>query len=133
MSTPTLAGLFILFILVTNLNSMAILTDSVVLSIKDSLSWVSNWRLLTYVIYCFTSFGLGIIFIVPNGSQILQNTQYAVESSSILLSFMMVRSLKLTVYGDNLAVRPRKGERVNLEGSKYILYDPRLKGIESPS
>ena len=93
MSTPTLAGLFILFILVTNLNSMAILTDSVVSSIEDSLSWISNWRLLTFVVYCFISFGLGVIFLVPNGSQILHNTRYAVELSSILLSFIMVRTV----------------------------------------
>ena len=99
MNTPGLAGLFILFILVTKLNSMAILTDSVLSSIEDSLSWVYNWRLLTFVIYCFTSFGLGIIFVVPNGSQILQNTRYAVESSSILLSFIMVRTSYLLVNG----------------------------------
>ena len=30
------------------------------------------------------------MFILPNGSQILQNTHYAVEASSILLSFIMV-------------------------------------------
>ena len=90
MNTTVRAGLFIVFILVTKLNSMAILTDCLVSSIEDSLSWVSDWRLLTFVIYCFTSFAFGLIFLLPNGSQILQNTQYAVEASSILLSFMMV-------------------------------------------
>ena len=51
---------------------------------------VADWRLLTFVIYCFASFALGLVFILPNGSQILQNTHYAVEASSILLSFIMV-------------------------------------------
>ena len=51
---------------------------------------MDDWRLLTFVIYCFASFALGLVFILPNGSQILQNTHYAVEASSILLSFIMV-------------------------------------------
>jgi len=99
MTSPLRCGLFILFILITKLNSMAILTDSVVSSIEDSLSWVADWRLLTFVIYCFASFALGLVFILPNGSQILQNTHYAVEASSILLSFIMILTI---VYGYGL-------------------------------
>ena len=91
MNASARASLFIVLIIVTKLNSVAILTDSVISSMEDSLSLISNYRLLTFVVYCFASFLLGLIFIVPNGYQLLHNTRYALEASNVLLLPLMVR------------------------------------------
>ena len=76
--------------MVTKLNAASVLTDSVITSLGDSIAWLANWRLLTSIIYAFVSFIFGLIFIVPNGWQMVLITQKALEVSSVLLIPLVV-------------------------------------------
>ena len=88
--------LFILFVALTKLNAASLLTDSVITSLGDSVAWLTNWRLLTSIIYAFVSFIFGLIFIVPNGWQMVLNTLKALEVSSVLLiPFVVILFLHL--------------------------------------
>ena len=88
--------LFILFVTLTKLNAASLLTDSVITSLGDSVAWLTNWRLLTSIIYAFVSFIFGLIFIVPNGWQMVVNTLKALEVSSVLLiPFVVILFLHL--------------------------------------
>ena len=84
---------FLIYIIVTKINAAALLADSVITSLGDSVAWIANWRLLTSIIYAFVSFMVGIVFTVPNGWQMVLDTFKAVEISSILLLPFMVRIL----------------------------------------
>lgn len=94
MNAPARAGVFIVFIIICKLNAIAILTDSVISSLTDSLSWMANYRVLTFVTYCFASFSLGLFFIVPNGYQLVENTRYSTEAASLLLLPLMVSKIQ---------------------------------------
>ena len=82
--------LFLVYVTLTKLNAASVLTDSVITSLGDSIAWLANWRLLTSIIYAFVSFIFGLIFIVPNGWQMVLITQKALEVSSVLLIPLVV-------------------------------------------
>ena len=84
-SSSSFLPLFLTYIIVTKVNATALLADSVMTSLGESVAWIANWRLLTSIFYSFVSFILGIIFTVPNGWQMLLNTYKAVEIATILL------------------------------------------------
>ena len=89
MDTPGRAVAFLLFIVLAKLNAIAILKEAVVSSLTDYLA-SSKWNLLSGVTCCFGLFLLGLLFIVPNGSEILANTQFATQTAAIILLPMIV-------------------------------------------
>ena len=86
--------LFLFYVMVTKFNAASVLTDSVITSLGDSIAWLANWRLLTSIIYAFVSFILALIFTVPNGWQMVLNTQKALEVSSVLLMPLLVSNFR---------------------------------------
>ena len=79
-----LAILFFMFILLTSINTVAILSESMISNLQDNFELASKSRLITSSIFCLGSFSMGLFFIVPNGSQLLYNTNYALETASVV-------------------------------------------------
>ena len=71
--------------MVTKFNVASLLADCVITSLGESITCIENWRLLTSIIYALISFILGLVFILPNGWQMVLNTHKAIETSSIVI------------------------------------------------
>ena len=85
-----LSVLFFLYIILTSINTVAILGEALISTLEDTCSWASKSRILTPSTFCFTSFLLGLIFLLPNGYQLLHNTTYALETASVLYIIFIV-------------------------------------------
>ena len=92
-----LAILFFMFILLTSINTVAILSESMISNLQDNFELASKSRLITSSIFCLGSFSMGLFFIVPNGSQLLYNTNYALETASVVYIPFVV-SVDLTFF-----------------------------------
>jgi SNF family Na+-dependent transporter len=91
------SGLFFGLIALSELNTMAILTDACVSIIEDSFEIASKSRVLTSSIYCLASFSLGLPFLTSHGVELLERTTSALEASSLILVALGVSRLQLIV------------------------------------
>ena len=93
-----LSVLFFLYIILTSINTVAILGEALISTLEDTCSWASKSRILTTSTFCFTSFLLGLIFLLPNGYQLLHNTTYALETASVLYIIYIVSIFHVNLY-----------------------------------
>lgn len=84
-----LVGIFITFILLTKLNNVAILTDALISMLEAEIHVASKSRLISTAIVCLIFFCLGIIFLVPLGTQLVENSETGVDIASVLFLPLM--------------------------------------------
>ena len=81
-SQSQITFVFLIFIIFSVANLVAVLSEALITELEDNVSLASKSRFCTTMTFCLGSFALGSIFIIPNGSQLIQNTISAMEIAS---------------------------------------------------
>ena len=81
-SQSQITFVFLIFIIFSVANLVAVLSEALITELEDNVSLASKSRFCTTMAFCLGSFALGSIFIIPNGSQLIQNTISAMEIAS---------------------------------------------------
>ena len=79
---PQITFVFLIFIILSVANLVAVASEALITELEDNVSLASKSRFCTTMAFCLGSFALGSIFIIPNGSQLIQNTIFAMENAS---------------------------------------------------
>ena len=89
-SQSQITFVFLIFIIFSVANLVAVLSEALITELEDNVSLASKSRFCTTMAFCLGSFALGSIFIIPNGSQLIQNTISAMEIASAIYLGLIV-------------------------------------------
>ena len=81
---PQITFVFLIFIILSVANLVAVVSEALITELEENVSVASKSRVCTTISFCLISFGLGSIFTIPNGSQLIQNTISSMEIASAI-------------------------------------------------
>ena len=94
---PQITFVFLIFIILSVANLVAVASEALITELEENVSVASKSRVCTTISFCLISFGLGSIFTIPNGSQLIQNTISSMEIASAIYLGPIV-SKKIPIY-----------------------------------
>ena len=81
---PQITFVFLIFIALSVANLVAVVSEALITELEENVSVASKSRVCATISFCLISFGLGSIFTIPNGSQLIQNTISSMEIVSAI-------------------------------------------------